>query len=444
MGIGAVAFAALLADDVSATDAAGINPLARREPHFAPRASRVIHIVLDGGMSHIDTFDPKPKLTELAGRSLGEEHGNRSAFASPFKFNRCGKSGLEISEVFPRLSQHADELCVLRGMHTTTPDHEGAMLTLNTGDMRLPRPSLGSWSLYGLGTENQNLPGFIALSSGVEPFKVGNWQSAFLPAIYQGQMINVELQRVEEMLPDIRSPHAGAETQKRQLALLRQLNERHRRGREEDARLEARLRSFELAFGMQRDAAEAFDVSREPESVRELYGEKGSSRSLLIARRLVERGVRFVQVWAGGWDHHADLPEGLRGEADGIDQPVSALLTDLARLGLLKDTLILLAGEFGRTPASDPNGTVSNPGRDHNADAFSVVLAGGGVRGGMAFGATDELGGKAVENRMHVHDLHATILHLLGFDHEKLTYRYAGRDFRLTDVAGKVATEIIA
>ena len=431
-----------------------LSPLAPRAPHFAPRARRVVHFFLNGGPSQVDTFDPKPALARYAGqplpgRYLRTERKTGAALPSPFKFSRHGRSGLEISELFARTATHADDIAVIRSMHAQVPNHEPSLMLMNCGDSVQPRPSFGSWALYGLGTENQNLPGFVALCPGGLPIKDSeNWQSAFLPGVYQGTFVDPQHREVERLIENIRSPHATGAMQRRQLDLLATLNAAHRRDHGSDPRLEARIESFELAFRMQMEASDAFDLSREPESIRAMYGDTVHGRQTLIARRLLERGVRVVQLWHGAgqpWDHHDNIEANHRGNAAEIDGPIAAFMTDLKQRGLFDDTLILWGGEFGRTPSVElGDGGKSKLGRDHNHYGFSVWLAGGGVRGGIAHGATDEFGFRAVENPVSVHDLHATMLHLLGFDHERLTYRHAGRDFRLTDVSGEVVRPVLA
>jgi hypothetical protein len=315
---------------------------------------------------------------------------------------------------------------------------------MNTGSLRLARPSIGSWVLYGLGTENENMPGFVSLRPGnVPPGGASNWQASFLPGIYQGTSINTRNPNVEQMLENIRNPFLGIKEQRHQLDLVHKLNSMHSQNLQKEAQLEARIEAFEMAYRMQMEATDAFDISKEPQNIREMYGNSPQGRQLLITRRLIERGVRFIQVWAGGWDHHQDLKDRLVKSAGEIDGPCDAFLTDLKQRGLLDSTLVLGGGEFGRKPVRDRNGN-ANPGRDHNNRAFSVWLAGGGVKGGTVHGATDEFGGAAVQDKVHVHDLHATMLRLLGFDHEKLTYRYNGRDFRLTDVHGEVVGDLLA
>jgi len=366
------------------------------------------------------------------------------AMVSPFKFEKRGKSGIEVSEVFPKLGEVVDDLAVIRSMHTDIPAHEVATIFMNTGSARLARPSVGSWVLYGLGTENQNMPGYVSLRpGGTPPGGTSNWQSAFLPGVYQGMSINTQVTSVNQLIQNIRSQYTVLHEQRRQLDLVHKLNELHSKNLQKDAQLEARLEAYEMAFKMQTEATDAFDITKEPQTVRDLYGTSRQANQLLIARRLLERGVRFVQVWAGGWDHHQDLEDRLPERAREIDQPLAAFIADLKQRGLFDSTLVIWGGEFGRKPVRDRNGN-DNPGRDHNQNAFSTVLAGGGVKGGTIYGATDEFGAAAVKDKVHVHDLHATILALLGFDHEKLTYRYNGRDFRLTDVHGKVVKGVLA
>lgn len=441
MGLGMLGLADLHASS------AGVNP----KPHFAPRAKRLIHFFLNGGPSHVDTFDPKPMLLKHEGKVLPNtritERKTGAAFPSPFKFQRHGKSGIEVSELFSRTAAHIDDIAVIRSMQAQVPNHEPSLMLMNCGDSIQARPSLGAWLTYGLGSENENLPGFIAMCPGGMPIKSAeNWQSAFLPGAYQGTYVDSQHQQVDRLIENIRSPHADANVQLRQLDLLRRINEVHRHERA-DPRLEARIQSFELAFRMQTEAADAFDVSKEPQHIRELYGEGVHARQTLIARRLLERGVRMVQLWHGAgqpWDNHDNIETNHRKLAAQLDQPIAALLTDLKQRGMLDDTLVLWGGEFGRTPTVELSGGKSKLGRDHNHYGFSVWMAGGGIKGGTVHGSTDEFGFAAQENPVSVHDLHATILHLMGIDHEELTYRYAGRDFRLTDVYGEVVHSIIA
>ncbi len=448
MGMGALGLGSLV-------QAVGENPLSPKPPHFRPRAKRIIHLFMNGGPSHVDTFDPKPILKRYAGKmlpmqNLPTERKTGAALPSPYAFAQHGQSGLPVSEIFPHTAKHADEICVLRSMRADVPNHEPSLMLMNCGESLQVRPSVGSWLTYGLGTENQNLPGFIAMCPGYPIQESQNWQCGFLPGSYQGTYVDTRKTKAEELIANIRNPRMTLDQQRRQLDLLRKINERHARERQNESQLEARIHSFELAYRMQMEATDAFDVSREPEHVRQRYGQGTQARQILIARRLIERGVRYVQVWHGNsqpWDNHDDLEVNHRKLAGQCDQAIGALLTDLKERGLLEETIVMWGGEFGRTPVVELPKSGSNAGkvngRDHNHHGFSMWLAGGGVRGGMAYGATDEFGFKAEDRPMHVHDLHATLLHLMGFDHEKLTYRHAGRDFRLTDVHGHVVHDII-
>src|SRR5271165_2002404 len=447
MGLGALGLATMLdpAELVSgpapADAPAADNPLAPRAPPLPATAKAVIHIFAQGAPSHIDTWDPKPELVRIDGRTIGD---SGVAMGSPFKFTPMGRSGTEVSELFPGIGQHVDDMTVIRSMYTDIPAHEVATVFMNTGSLRIVKPSMGSWVVYGLGTENQNLPGFIALRSGGLPSGgAANYGSAFLPGVFQGSSVNTQAANVAQMIQNIRNPYVGAGEQRRQMEFVKQLNDMQSRELQRDQALETRLESYEIAFKMQAAATDAFDLNKEPEAVRAAYGRTPQGNQMLLARRLVERGVRFVQVWHDGWDHHQDLQERITKKAREIDQPVAALLADMKQRGLLDTTLVLWGGEFGRKPTRDRNG-YENPGRDHDARAFSVWLAGGGVRGGAVYGATDQFGAEAVKDKVHVHDLHATILRALGFDHTKLTYRFNGRDFRLTDVAGSVVQPILA
>ncbi|MDA1276329.1 MAG: DUF1501 domain-containing protein [Verrucomicrobia bacterium] len=453
MGFGMLGLSGVLAEGGLLPDEQN-NPLAARSPQFRARAKRIIHIFLNGGPSHVDTFDPKPLLGKYDGKELPTpnlitERQTGAAFGSPFKFERYGQSGIEISELFSHLGEHADDLCVIRSMQSELPNHEPSLMLMNCGSNALVRPSMGSWLTYGLGTENQNLPGFVAMCPGGHPIKgPDNWRSAFLPGIYEGTFVNSEHETVEKLIKNIRNPRLDPDAQRRQVDLIQALNQRHLRERGHDPQLEARIQSHEQAYRMQFAATEAFDIKREPEAVRQRYGDTVQARQLLIARRLVERGVRFVQLWHGKgqpWDNHDDIEKNHRKLAGECSQAIGALLTDLKQRGLFDETLVILGGEFGRTPTVEQKKDgASKLGRDHNPYGFSVLLAGGGVKGGTIYGATDEFGFRAVERPVHVHDLHATILHLMGFDHERLTYRYASRDFRLTDVGGKVIGGILA
>jgi hypothetical protein len=463
MGLGALALGDLLKSTASAAQAAptanSINPLYPKGPHFTPKAKRIIHIFLNGGPSQVDTFDPKPMLTKyhgqkLPGAYLKTERPTGAAYKSPYTFQKYGESGLEVSEIFRHTAQNADDLCVIRSMHADVPNHEPSLLLMNCGESRLIRPSMGSWITYGLGTDNQNLPGFVVMCPGGYPIQESqNWQSGFLPGIFQGTYIDTKNKDVEKLIEHIRNRYTDKTQQRRQLDLLQQLNQKHFEARQRDAQLESRIQSYELAYRMQTEASDAFDISLEPQHIRDMYGAEKSvqARQILIARRLAERGVRYIQVWHGDgqpWDNHDDLEVGHRRLAGQCDQAIGALIKDLKQRGMLEDTLVMWGGEFGRTPTVELPTPGSNAGkvngRDHNHYGFTMWLAGGGVKGGYVHGATDEFGFKAVEKPVHVHDLHATILRLMGFDHEQFTYRYAGRDFRLTDVHGNVVNEIIA
>lgn len=454
-GLGWMALSTMLQAEQSAP-LQSLNPLATRSPHFMPRAKHIIHIYLNGGPSQVDTWDPKPELTKWSGKKLPltnvtTERETGTALASPFSFAQYGQSGLWCSEIFKQTaSQHADRICVIRSMYCNTPNHEQSMRLMNSGDERLSRPSYGSWLTYGLGCENQNLPGFVTLCPGLPVADSSNWRSAFLPGIYQGTYLDTRKTNVKELISNIQSPRTNQIDQRRQLDLLASLNRQHQEIRREDANLEARIQSFELAYRMQMEATDALDISKESKAIQDLYkAETVHGRQLLIARRLIERGVRVVQCYHGDvqpWDSHGNIAEEHRRLGNEADGPIAALITDLAQLGLLEDTLIICGGEFGRTPAVEiPIGGGNPTGRDHNHHGFTVWMAGGGVKGGMAYGSTDDFGYRAVENRVHVHDLHATILHLMGFDHHKLTYRHAGLDFRLTGLEGaNVVKELLA
>ncbi len=440
------------ADGVAAMDERLPNSLAAKPPHFAPRAKRVIHLFANGGPSQIDTFDPKPMLNQLHGKSLGDQYSKDKrlggvAHGSPFKFTRHGESGLEVSELFPHVAKHADDLCVIRSMVTDIPNHEPGLMMMNCGDLVRPTPSLGAWTLYGLGSENQSLPGFVVMCpKGFPTAATANWRSAFLPGIYQGTYVDSQYREPEQLVANIRNEFLIHQQQKRQLSLVQQLNRDHLATRGGDPQLEARIESLELAFRMQDEAAQAFDIRDEPEHILTAYGDDQQGRQMLIARRLVERGVRYVQVYHGAaqpWDSHANIDVNHPRLAKECDQAIGALLADLKQRDLLRDTLVIWGGEIGRTPTVQlPVGP--KPGRDHHNDGFTLWMAGGGVKGGMVHGTTDEVGLKAVENPVHVHDLHATILHLLGFDHERLTFRHSGRDMRLTDIHGHVVRDILA
>jgi hypothetical protein len=460
VGMGLLGLAQLMGNSGLLTahaNAAELNPLAPKKPHFPAKAKHVIHIFANGGPSQIDTFDPKPALEKYAGKplptaNLKTERRTGAAFPSPFKFKKYGESGLEVSEIFANTAKHIDDICVIRSMHADVPNHEPSFLLMNCGEPRQIRPSVGSWVTYGLGTENQNLPGFVAMCPGGFPLQEAqNWQAGFLPGIFQGSYVDPKNTDVEKLVEFVKNKTAPGAAQRKQLDLLAKMNATHQAERPNDPQLEARIQSFELAYRMQSEASEAFDVNKEPKHILEAYGPGDQARSLLLARRLIERGVRFVQLSHGPvqpWDSHDDLEKEHRRLAGQVDRGIAALISDLKRLGLFESTLIIWGGEFGRTPVVELPTPGSNQGkvngRDHNHWGFTVWMAGGGVKGGQAIGATDEFGFKAVENPVHVHDLHATILWLLGFDHEKFTYRYAGRDFRLTDVKGNVVKQVLA
>jgi hypothetical protein len=446
MGMGALGLAGLLQAETESK---------RPGIHFPAKAEHVIHIFLNGGMSQVDTFDPKPELTKRGGQmlpfdNLQTERKTGVALPSPFEFAQHGESGIPISDLFPSVAKCADDLAVIRSMHVELPSHEMSLMLMNTGDMRLVRPSVGSWLTWGMGSENQNLPGFVALCPGGLPVGgAGNWRSAFLPGAYQGTHIDTSNSDPAKLIANLKNSRLSTSEQLEQFELLKQLNAKHLESRPGEPAMEARIRSFELAYRMQLEATDAFDTTQEPEHILKLYGEGPQNRQLLMARRLVERGVRFVQTWHGNlqpWDSHSNIKSEHRKVANECDQGIGALLVDLKQRGLLSKTLVICSGEFGRTPSVElgQNGSGAGQGRDHNHWGFSLWMAGGGIKGGTIYGATDEFGFKAVENPVSAHDLHATILHLMGIDHERFTYRYAGRDFRLTDVFGRVVKEVIA
>lgn len=455
MGFGSLALGALFNNSVSAATTLN-GPLAPHPPQFAPKAKRVIHLFMNGGPSQVDTFDPKPMLTRYAGKAIPlhmqTERRTGAGFPSPFQFIQQGQSGIAVSEIFPEVGKCIDDICVIRSMMNEIPNHEPSLMMMNCGDLRQVRPSFGSWVTYGLGSENQNLPGYIVLCPNGMPVEgAKNWRSAFLPGAFQGTRIDTAQTAPDKLIENIRNPTASLDEQRRQISLLERLNAQYAQARQEDAVMEARVESFELAYRMQMEAADVFDLNKEPANIREMYGDTLQGRQMLIARRLLERGVRFVQVWHGAgqpWDSHTEIAKEHRRLAAECDKPIAALLRDLKQRGMFDDTLVIWGGEFGRTPtvelaeAGANNGTVS--GRDHNPYGFSMWVAGGGFKGGIAYGATDEFGFAAAEKKVHVHDLHATLLHQLGFDHTKLTYRYAGRDFRLTDIAGNIVTDLLA
>ncbi len=446
-GFGSIALADLLAAEARANS--GANPLLPAKPHQPAKAKRVIFLFMRGGPSQVDTFDYKPQLSQRDGEDLG---GGRKYFQSPWEFKRYGECGLPVSELFQHTARHADELCVLNGMHTDISNHPQAILQMNTGSFQFVRPSVGSWVVYGLGTENQDLPGFITINPDFSAGGARKYGSAFLPSATAGTAINQwgggdggdppTLKNYK--IPYTTNQYLTPEDQRRQLDLVQALNrERLERDRINEP-LEGIIQSFETGFRMQSSLPDLIDVDREPTYIRERYGidvdaTDNFGRACLMARRFVENGVRFVQLNLGFWDQHKDLVPGHEKLAKACDQPIAALLTDLKERGLLDETLILWGGEFGRPPILN-----KNKGRDHNAKGFTMWMAGGGVKGGLRYGATDPTGAEAVEKTVHLHDLHATLLHLLGLDHERLVYRYGGRDFRLTDVFGNVVHDVIA
>lgn len=431
-GVGGLSLATLLGIDPITAEA--VSPLAAKPSHFPVKAKAVIQLFASGAPSHVDTFDYKPELQKRDGQK--GDYGN--LLASPFNFPQFGKSGLHISEVWSKLGKHADSMAIINSMQTDIPDHGIASKMMNTGSAQLPKPSLGSWLTYGLGTLNQNMPAFISLNGAPE------WrQCAFLPGMFQG--CNVQYRstmKADEILANLRSEVSTLDRQRRQINFANTMNYNHMIKLQKDIQLESRIEAFETAFKMQTEATDAFDITKEPENVKELYGRGEEANKMMVARRLVERGVRFVQVSVGGYDHHSDIKNAMTNTAMRYDQAFAGLLTDLKQRGLLDSTLVVWGGEFGRTVTA--GGGAGAPGRDHNGKAFSVWLAGGGVSGGQRYGETDETGGKSVKDIVGIHDLHATILHIMGFDHTKLTYNYNGREFRLTDNFGNVIKEIIS
>ncbi len=436
-GLGTVALANML-------DAASPKT---RLPHFAPKAKRIIHLFMNGGPFQCDLFDHKPDLNKYAGQKpsgadLRTERPTGALMAVPFKFAKHGRSGLEVSELLPHTAQCVDDICVLKSLHTNNPNHGPALFMMNNGTLTPNRPTLGAWLSYGLGSENENLPGFVVCCPG-RPVRFAElWSSAFLPAEHQGTYVNHTNLDPQKMIPFLTNPHVGAQSQLRQLELMRELNFEHQTLRTGDPNLEARIHSMETAYRMQIEASDAFDINREPQGVRDQYGRSHFANGCLLARRLAERGVRFVQVYYGNgqpWDTHSNHTAATRKLCLDIDQPIAALLKDLKQRGMLDETLVVWGGEFGRTPTTE-----NADGRDHNPWGFCMWMAGGGVRGGMSYGESDQFGFRAMVDKVHIHDLHATILHLMGFDHERLVYRHAGRDFRLTDIAGQVVQKILA
>ena len=428
------------------------GPLAPKAPHFQAKAKHVIHLFLNGAPSQVDSFDHKPELTKLHGRpypggNLRTERKTGSLMRSPFEFSPSGKSGIPISEIFPRLGSVIDKCLVINSMHTDVPFHEPSLFMFNCGQRVAGHPAYGAWMTYGLGTENQDLPGFVVLCPGYPVVGPQLWTSAYLPGAYQGAYVRNAEVEPEKLVPFLRNPSLSVEAQREQLDLLGRLNALHLRREGAAPQLEAAIHAMEVAFRMQSEATDAFDVRRESDRTRERYGNSNFARGCLVARRLVERGVRIVQLYYGNlqpWDTHDDIQD-MRTLAAKSDGAMASLIEDLDASGLLDETIVLIGGEFGRTPTVEIAGvTKLHAGRDHNNHGFSVVVAGGGFRQGVRYGSTDEFGFKAVENKIHVRDLHATMLHQMGIDHERLTYRHSGRDFRLTDVEGEVKTDLLA
>jgi Protein of unknown function (DUF1501) len=458
-GFGALALQALLGrDGLLAAETPSINPLAPRAPHFAPKAKSVIFLFMYGGPSHVDLFDPKPELTKWHGQPIpvwkkedafmGGKTKN-VAMASPYTFAKYGQSGIEMSEKYPNLARHADSLCVIRSMHAESNNHGPALFQMNTGFIQAGRPSMGSWVTYGLGSESENLPAFVVLldHQGAPVNGALNWSNGFMPAAYQGVPFRSSGEPIAYLTPP---KHITADRQRARLDLLKQWNTDYAEANPAESSLAARISAYELAFRMQMSATECTDLSREPESIRNLYGLDNKTtahfgKNCLLARRLVERGVRFVQVYSGGnegpkaWDAHDDLKTNHDLHCAETDAPIAALLDDLKASGLLETTLVVWGGEFGRSPVAE-----NGKGRDHHPKGFSMWMAGGGIKGGMIHGATDEFGYEAIERKVSVPDLHATMLHQLGLYHEDLIYRHMGRDFRLTDVSGDVVTRLLA
>ncbi len=454
VGFGSLALASMFANE-SSVHAANDNPLAARLPHFAARAKRIIFLFMVGGVSQVDTFEPKPLLTRDDGKPLPfakprvQFNATSNLLKSPWRFRQYGESGLPVSELFPHVAQHVDDICMVHSCHGTNPAHGGAMMKLHTGSDNFIRPSIGSWVSYGLGTDNDNLPAYVTICPTLGHGGINNWSSAFLPAAYNGTPLgNASVPSDQAKVKFIRNTQLPRDIQRLQLNRLNAMNREHLAQTGPEASLEARINSFELAFRMQTEFPKVEDLSGESAATLKLYGmdnpvNANFGRMCLMARRFAEAGVRFIQVSHSDsnvqWDQHSDLKNGHEKNAREVDLPIAGLLADLKQRGMLDDTLVWWGSEFGRTPTAE-----STNGRDHNPEGFTMWLAGGGVKGGFRYGATDDYGYYAAENKVHVHDFHATLLHLLGLDHERLTYRYAGRDFRLTDVEGNVVREIFA
>ena len=451
-GFGLLALADLLAQEARTSTAGNraASPYAAQAPHHSPRAKRIIFLYMPGGPSHVDLLDPKPRLAQENGKPLPfkkpslERTKTGNLLASPWKFAPRGQAGIEVSELLPGLASQIDKVCVIRSMLADNINHTGAALQMCTGEQAFSRPSMGSWLTYGLGTENQNLPSFVVVSPSAVFQGAQLWASSFLPSAYQGTLIR----DMDKPIANLAPASGDFDLQRRKLDALKRLNAIHKQDRNIDSELDARIASFELAFRMQREAPEAFDLTRETAATHQLYGTKNKTtelfgRQCLLARRLVERGVRYVQLFDApqnnAWDHHGGIKDRLPARCWAVDQPITALLSDLEARGLLQDTLVLWGGEFGRTPTAE-----GTNGREHHPFGFTMWMAGGGIRGGMVHGKTDDYGWHAAEDIVHVHDLHATILHLMGLNHERLTFRHGGRDYRLTDVHGHVVSDILA
>ena len=445
-GFGTVGMSSLLAEP------SRDQPLSLRNPHFPPRAKHVIFLFLNGGLSQVDTFDPKPALARhdgepLPGPKVRTDRASGTLMRSPFGFRRCGESGIPVSEIFPRVGDSIDDFCVIRSMHSDIGNHEPSLLLMSCGHQLPGHPSMGSWITYGLGSENENLPGFVVLCPGNPIVGPPLWSSGFLPNAYQGTHVRNSETSPEKLVQNVRNQRLLPREQERQLALLTQLNRSYLGRLGHQPELESGIAAMEVAFRMQMEVPHVFDITRETESTRSRYGDSDFGRGCLMALRLVEQGVRMVQVFYGSsqpWDSHDDIQDHRR-LARVADGPIAALVHDLKLRGLFEETLVIVGSEFGRTPMIQNSGLEKiGKGRDHNVYGYSTLLAGGGIRGGCTYGATDDFGYKAVENPVHPNDLHATVLHLLGLDHTRLTYRYSGRDFRLTDVGGKVLHDVIA
>ena len=449
-GMGTIGLAGLMADKglLAPAAQASTSPLAPKTPHFAPKAKHIIQLFMPGGPSQGATFDHKPALTEPAGNRPSRvdrktlRNTKNGLMPSPFGFKQYGQSGKWVSDIFPEVGKMVDDICFVHSMHTDIPEHAGAIMMMNVGHIQPNRPSLGSWLAYGLGSESDNLPGFVAMSPRAQPRgKLANWGSSFLPGAYAGSYVNIGSMKPDAVIADLKNGSLNRSEQRKQADLLAKLNRGFLARREKDAQIEAGIEAMEMAFRMQASVPELMNISDEPKHILDMYGTKGGDGSYagncLLARRLAERGVRFIQLYHRGWDHHGGIKKGIEHTAGLVDKATAALVTDLRQRGMLDDTLIVYGGEFGRTPMAQGNG------RDHHINAFSMWLAGAGIKGGVTHGATDDLGYNAVKDVVHVHDLHATMLHLLGIPHKQLTYRFQGRDFRLTDVHGNLVKPIL-